>query len=163
MRCTKASARWRGSCKAICLVAWYEWRPGDGEELCWLSDFTSWSTSNTPTSVRMASGTMAWTRILIVDAYTKRMEAYITNTSTAQITIDKMRSALAVLGLPGQVVMDNRLAFKCEEFKEFLQCNGLDIARPLLIICCQMAWLKKQCKHWSQVSRGWRKEVWKPT
>ena len=61
--------------------------------------------------------------LVIVDSHTKWMEVHITGNSTAQTTIDKMRTTFAALGIPEQVVSDNGPAFKSEEFKEFLRKN----------------------------------------
>ena len=49
----------------------------------------------------------------------------MTNSSTTAVTIAKMRSSFATLGLPEQLVTDNGPSFTSEEFAEFLQMNGI--------------------------------------
>ena len=49
----------------------------------------------------------------------------MTNSSATAVTIAKMRSSLATLGLPEQLVTDNGPSFTSEEFAEFLQMNGI--------------------------------------
>ena len=49
----------------------------------------------------------------------------MTNSSTTAVTIAKMRSSFATLGLPEQLVTDNGPSFTSEEFAEFLRMNGI--------------------------------------
>ena len=57
--------------------------------------------------------------------HSKWMEVHMTNSSATAVTIAKMRSSLATLGLPEQLVTDNGPSFTSEEFAEFLQMNGI--------------------------------------
>ena len=47
------------------------------------------------------------------------------NSATSRVTIDKMTSTFASLGLPEIVVSDNGFNFVSSEFKSFLQKNGI--------------------------------------
>ena len=49
----------------------------------------------------------------------------MTNTLTSLVTIEKMRSSFATLGLPEQLVTDNEPSFTSEEFALLLQMNGI--------------------------------------
>ena len=53
------------------------------------------------------------------------MEVHITNSSTSFITIEKMRSSFAFLGLPEQLVTDNGPSFISAEFVQFVWNNGV--------------------------------------
>ena len=50
----------------------------------------------------------------------------MTKSSTSLVTIEKIRSTFATLGLPEQLVTDNGTSFISEEFRQFMQSsNGL--------------------------------------
>ena len=50
----------------------------------------------------------------------------MTKSSTSLVTIEKIRSTFATLGLPEQLVTDNGTSFISEEFQQFMQSsNGL--------------------------------------
>ena len=63
--------------------------------------------------------------LILVDAHSKWMEVHITKSSTSSITIEKMRSTFAALGVPGQLVTDNGPSFTRAEFAQFVQNNGV--------------------------------------
>ena len=77
--------------------------------------------------------------MVIVDACTKWMEVHITDASTAQVTIDKIRSTLAAVGLPKQVVTDNGPVGK-----HFLERNGVQNCKTSPITHRHMVWQKEQ-------------------
>ena len=49
----------------------------------------------------------------------------MTKSSTSLVTNEKMRSTSASLGLPEQLVTDNSPSFTSEEFRQFMQNNGV--------------------------------------
>ena len=54
------------------------------------------------------------------------MEVHMTKSSTSLVTIEKIRSTFATLGLPEQLVTDKGTSFTSEEFRQFMQSsNGL--------------------------------------
>ena len=63
--------------------------------------------------------------LVVVDAYSKWPEVWITPSTSAQVTIDHLRMSFATHGLPEVVVSDNAGCFAGEEFKTFLACNGI--------------------------------------
>ena len=63
--------------------------------------------------------------LVLIDSHSKWMEVHMTNFSTTAVTIAKMRSSFATLGLPEQYVTNNGPSFTCEEFAEFLRMNGI--------------------------------------
>ena len=63
--------------------------------------------------------------LIVVDAFSKWMEVYPTNSSTSTVTIEKMRECFAIHGLPEQVVTDNGPSFNSEEFQKFMNRNGI--------------------------------------
>ena len=63
--------------------------------------------------------------LIIVDAYTKWIDVHITNSTSTQVTVEKLRKSFADHGLPQTVVSDNGSCFTSEEFRTFIQENGL--------------------------------------
>ena len=53
------------------------------------------------------------------------IDVHITTSSTSQVTIEKMRSTFATLGLPEMLVTDNGPAFMSAEFAQFTKPNGI--------------------------------------
>ena len=52
-------------------------------------------------------------------------EVYVTTTSTAAVTIQKLQQTFATFGLPNTLVSDNGPAFTSLEFREFMKQNGI--------------------------------------
>ena len=67
--------------------------------------------------------------LIIVDAHTKWLDIHVTSSSTASITIEKLRRTFATLGLPETVVTDNGSAFTSHEFAEFMRVNSVTHVR----------------------------------
>ena len=63
--------------------------------------------------------------LIMVDAHTKWIDVHITNSATSLVTIEKMRSTFAMLGLPEVLVTDNGTAFTSAEFEHFCKHNGI--------------------------------------
>ena len=63
--------------------------------------------------------------LIIVDAHTKWLDIHVTSSSSASITIEKLRRTFSTLGLPETVVTDNGSAFTSHEFAEFMRVNGV--------------------------------------
>lgn len=63
--------------------------------------------------------------LIIVDAHSKWMEVYLMNSTTSNATCDKLLQAFACHSLPVVLVTDNGPNFTSQEFKEFLQKNGI--------------------------------------
>ena len=63
--------------------------------------------------------------LLIIDAHSKWLDIYMTNSSNAETTVEKLRMTFASQGLPEMVVSDNGPAFASKEFEEFLRKNGV--------------------------------------
>ena len=61
--------------------------------------------------------------LVLIDYHSKWMEVHMTNSSTTAVTIAKMRSSFATLGLPEQLVTDNGPSFTSEEFAKFQRRN----------------------------------------
>ena len=53
------------------------------------------------------------------------MDVHITSSATSAVTIEKMRSSFATLGLLEIIVTDNGPAFMSMEFAQFMQRNGI--------------------------------------
>ena len=63
--------------------------------------------------------------LVVADAFSKRVEIMPTTSSTAQVTIRKLRHLFTSHGLPHLLVSDNTSAFTGEEFQQFLSKNGI--------------------------------------
>ncbi|XP_043216458.1 uncharacterized protein K02A2.6-like isoform X5 [Amphibalanus amphitrite] len=63
--------------------------------------------------------------LVIIDAHSKWMDVHMTRTSSAEVTIEKLRETFACHGVPETVVTDNARYFVCPEFKTFCKRNGV--------------------------------------
>lgn len=64
--------------------------------------------------------------LIEIDAHSEWTEAYETEHSTSQVTIDKLRIAFNLYGLCQTIVSDNAGSnFTSEEFREILRSNGI--------------------------------------
>ena len=63
--------------------------------------------------------------LIVIDAHSNWIEAFRVSASTSKITIAKLRTLFAQFGLPETIVMDNGSCFVSEEFKAFLNANGV--------------------------------------
>ena len=64
--------------------------------------------------------------LLVVDGYSKWLEVFPMSSTTAKATISVLRSLFARYGLPVKIVSDNGPQFIADEFKMFLQMNGIE-------------------------------------
>ena len=63
--------------------------------------------------------------LLIIDAHSKWIEAFIVPSTSAETSIAKLRQVFATHGIPEQIISDNGAGFTSEEFKAFTQQNGI--------------------------------------
>ena len=64
--------------------------------------------------------------LIIIDAHSKWMVVHVVSSTSAEVTIAKLRSVFAIHGLPEQVVSDNGSGFTIStEFQQFLSDNGV--------------------------------------
>ena len=63
--------------------------------------------------------------LVLIDSYSKWIDVHIMQSITAAKTIEKLRIVFANHGLPRSVVTDNGPSFISEEFKSFLEKNGI--------------------------------------
>ena len=63
--------------------------------------------------------------LIVVDAYSKWIEVEIMSGATSSATVTRLRRIFAAQGLPRVIVSDNDPAFVGNEFKEFLERNGI--------------------------------------
>lgn len=62
---------------------------------------------------------------VIVDAFTKWTEIFITKTTTSSWVINKMKQLFITFGLPVTIVSDNGSQFTSHEFEDFLKNSGI--------------------------------------
>ena len=63
--------------------------------------------------------------LVLVDAYSKWLDVCIVKLITSSSTIERLRSIFATHGIPRTIVTDNGTSFTSEEFKKFVQLNGI--------------------------------------
>ena len=64
--------------------------------------------------------------LIAIDSYSKWVEAFPMNTTTAAKTIDVLRMWFAQFGLPEKIVTDNGPQYTSVEFSKFLKANGIE-------------------------------------
>lgn len=62
---------------------------------------------------------------VMIDAYSKWIEAEVVSGSTSQITIERLRHIIAAQGIPEIIVSDNAACFTGQEFQEYCKQNGI--------------------------------------
>ena len=63
--------------------------------------------------------------LILIDAHTKWIDVHVTSSATSQVTIEKLHSTFAALGIPKMLVTDNGTAFTSTEFDQFAKQNGI--------------------------------------
>jgi hypothetical protein len=63
--------------------------------------------------------------LIVVDAYSKWLEVAVMNEATSISTTNKLRQMFATHGIPQVTVSDNGPAFVGDDFKQFIQKNGI--------------------------------------
>ena len=63
--------------------------------------------------------------LVVVDAHTKWLEVIPMTTTSAEKTIEVLRTLFASYGLPQKLVSDNGPQFTASSFEEFLSANGV--------------------------------------
>ena len=63
--------------------------------------------------------------LIIVDSHSKWLDVQITQSISTSKTVEKLRFVFAIHGLPRTIVSDNGPSFTSDEFKKFMQANGI--------------------------------------
>ena len=63
--------------------------------------------------------------LLLIDAFSKWPEIHEMKTTTAEVTIAKLKHIFAVQGLPEQIVSDNGPQFTASKFEDFCNSRGI--------------------------------------
>eukprot|EP00117_Sycon_ciliatum_P040119 scpid58584/ scgid29536/ Uncharacterized protein K02A2.6 len=63
--------------------------------------------------------------LIVVDAHSKWPEVLPMNSTTAPVTVRRLREVFAQHGLPDQIVSDNGPQFTSDEFRRFTEANGI--------------------------------------
>ena len=88
--------------------------------------------------------------LVLVDAHSKWLEVTPVASTSSHATIQALRRIFATHGLPEMLVSDNGTAFTSDEFKQFLQMNGIqqvNSAEQHPIIQPQMDWRNIPSRH----------------
>ena len=62
---------------------------------------------------------------ILIDTYSKWLEIYIVNSTSSEVTIQKLQQIFSTHGLPEQIVSDNGPAFTSHEFKDYMKQCGI--------------------------------------
>ena len=63
--------------------------------------------------------------LVLVDAHSKWMDVQLMTSTTSAKTIEKLRMIFSTHGLPLKIVTDNGTAFTSNEFRQFMEQNGI--------------------------------------
>ena len=63
--------------------------------------------------------------LVLIDAHSKWIEAYPTNSATSTVVIELLRTSFAQFGIPETIVTDNGPCFVSEEIEMYFQMNGI--------------------------------------
>ena len=63
--------------------------------------------------------------LVVVDSHSKWLEVMPTKSTTAEKTLEILRSLFAWYGLPRQLVSDNGPQFTAQEFEQFMRAHGV--------------------------------------
>ena len=96
------------------------------------ASFHPWEWPEKPWSrlhIDHAGPVLGKTLLIVVDAHSKWIDAHIVSSTSANVTIEKLRSTFATHGLPQTILSDNGPALTAVEFQEFLKHNGVEHLR----------------------------------
>lgn len=96
--------------------------PHKSELIPWQPTQSAWSRIH----VDYAGPIKGFYVLVIVDSYSKWVEAFLTKSITSSYTVKKLRETFSRYGLIDTLVTDNGTQFKSAEFKEFIKKNRLD-------------------------------------
>ena len=63
--------------------------------------------------------------LVIVDSHSKWLDVHIMPNITSSTTVEKLREVFAIHDIPKKMVTDNEASFTSEEFKQFVNSNGI--------------------------------------
>ena len=63
--------------------------------------------------------------LILIDAHSKWIEVHIVSSTSSDVTIKKLAEIFSVHGIPEQIVSDNGTAFTSQEFKSFVEAQGI--------------------------------------
>ena len=64
--------------------------------------------------------------LVIVDSHSKWLDVHIMSNITSSKTVEKLREVFAIHGIPKKMVTDNATSFTSDEFKQFVNSNGIN-------------------------------------
>lgn len=133
-----------GICKMKALARNFVWWPKMDEDIesivksCSICQMTRKSVPKAPLQqwtwptrrwhrVHMDFGTKdGVTFLIIIDSFSKWVEVFQMNGTSATSTLDKLRTCISAYGIMDNLVSDNGPPFQSAEFKEFVKANGIN-------------------------------------
>ena len=62
---------------------------------------------------------------VLINAYSKWLEVHIVNSTSSEVTIQKLQQIFSTQGLKEQIISDNGPAFTSHEFKDYMKQCGI--------------------------------------
>ena len=63
--------------------------------------------------------------LVIVDAFSKWLDVYATQSTTTDVTLEKLKTSFAIHGIPERLVSDNGTCFTSSKFRTFRESQGI--------------------------------------
>ena len=63
--------------------------------------------------------------LVIVDAFSKWLDVYATQSATTEVMLEKLKTSFAIHGIPKRLVLDNGTFFMSSEFRTFCKSQGI--------------------------------------
>ena len=63
--------------------------------------------------------------IVIVDAFSKWLDVYATQSATTEVTLKNLKTLFAMHGIPEKLVSDNGTCFTSSKFRTFCESQGI--------------------------------------
>ena len=93
-----------------------------------MNEYSSWIEPTQPwqrVHIDFAGPFLGKIFFVMVDAYSKWMEVLVMQGTTSKRTIEEIRKVFSTHGIPEVIVSDNGTNFASQEFKEFMDENGI--------------------------------------
>ena len=99
--------------------------------------------------------------LIVIVAYSKRLEVHCMKSTTSNATIEKLREIFATHDLPATLVSDNGSNFTSSEFEEFMKRNGIKHIKVAPYHPASNGLAERAVEYLKKVLKRWGKEAFK--